>query len=50
MKSNEDRENREKKEDKFHNSIPDHKIGFLRFLRFIEFTILLAFKSFVIRP
>ena len=40
MKSNEDKGNREKMEDKFHISISNHKIGFLNFLRFIGFTIL----------
>ena len=49
MKSNENRGNREKKEDKFHISTSNHEIGFLSFLRFIVFTILVAFKSFVIR-
>ena len=50
MKNNEDRENREKKELKLDISISNHEIGFLNFLRFTAFTILVTFKSFVIRP
>ena len=50
MKNNEDRINREKKEDKFDSSILNHEIGLLNFLRFIAFTILVAFKYFVNRP
>ena len=50
MKSNVDRGNREKKEDKCCISISNYEIGFLNFLRFIAFAILVAFKSFVIRP
>ena len=42
--------NREKKEEKFDISISNHKIGFLNFLRFIGFIILVTFKNFVIRP
>ena len=42
--------NREKKEEKFDISVSNHKIGLLNFLRFIAFTILVTFKSFVIRP
>ena len=49
-KNNEDRGNREKKEKKFDTSISNHKIGFLNFLRFRAFPILVTFKSFVIRP
>ena len=43
-------ENREKKEEKLDISISDHKIRLLNFLRFIAFTILRAFKNFIIRP
>ena len=50
MKNNEDRRNREKKEEKLYISISNHEIGFLNFLRFIAFTILVTFKNFVIRP
>ena len=42
--------NREKKEEKLDISVLNHKIEFLNFLRFIAFTILVTFKSFVIRP
>ena len=42
--------NREKKEEKLDISVSCHKIGFLNFLRFIAFTILVSFKNFVIRP
>ena len=42
--------NREKKEEKLDISVSNHKIGFLNFLRFIAFTILVTFKNFVIRP
>ena len=42
--------NREKKEEKLDISVSYHKIGFLKFLRFIAFTILVSFKNFVIRP
>ena len=50
MKNHEDRGNREKKEEKLDTSISKQEIGFLNFLRFIAFTILVTFKSFVIRP
>ena len=50
MKNNEDRGNREGKEEKTDTSISNHEIGFLYFLRFIAFTILVTFKSFVIIP
>ena len=50
MKNNEDRRNREKKEEKLYISVSNHEIGFLNFLRFIAFTILVTFKNFVIRP
>ena len=50
MKNNEDRGNRVKKEEKLDTSISNHKIGFLTFLRFIAFTILMTFRSFVVRP
>ena len=41
---------REKKEEKLDISVSNVKIGFLNFLRFIAFTILVTFKNFVIRP
>ena len=44
MKNNEDRRNREKKEEKLYISISNHEIGFLNFLRFIAFTILVTLK------
>ena len=50
MKNNEDRRNGEKKEEKLDISISNYEIVFLNFLRFIAFTILVIFKSFVIRP
>ena len=50
MKNNEDRGNREKKEEKLDISISNHEIGSLNFVRFITFTILVTFKSFIIRP
>ena len=50
MKNNEDRGNREKKEGKLDTLISNHEVGFLNFLRFIAFTFLVTFKSFVIRP
>ena len=50
MKNNEDRGNREKKEEKLDISISNHEIGSLNFARFIGFTILVTFKSFIIRP
>ena len=43
MKSNEDRKNREKKEEKLDISISNYETGFLNFLRFIAFTILVTF-------
>ena len=49
MKNNEDRGNREKKKEKLDTSISNHETAFLNFLRFIAFTILVTFKSFVIR-
>ena len=42
MKSNEHRGNREKKEEKLDTSISNHEIGFLNFLKFISFTILVT--------
>ena len=39
-----------KKEEKLDISISNHEIGFLNFLRFIAFTILMTFKDFAIRP
>ena len=39
-----------KKEEKLGISISNHKIRLLKFLRFIAFTILRAFKNFIIRP
>ena len=50
MKSIEDRGNRGKKEEKLDTSISNHEIGFLNFLRFLAFTVLVTFKCFVIRP
>ena len=50
MKNNQDRGNREKKEEKLDTSISNHETGFLDFLRFIAFRILVTFKSFLIRP
>ena len=50
MKNNEDRGNREKKEQKLDISVSNHEIGFLNFLRFIAFAILVTLKSFGIRP
>ena len=50
MKNNEDRGNREKKEEKLDTTISNHETAFLNFLRFITFTILVTFKSFVTRP
>ena len=41
MKSNEDRGNREKKEEKLDTSISNHEIGFINFHRFKAFTILI---------
>ena len=38
-----------KKEEKLDISISNHKTGFLNFLKFIAFTILVTFKSFIIR-
>ena len=38
-----------KKEEKPNTSISNHEIGFLNFHRFKAFTILVTFKSFVIR-
>ena len=49
-KNNEYKGNSEEKEEKLDISISTHEIGFLNFLRFIAFTILVIFKSFVIRP
>ena len=48
MKNDEDRGNREKKEEQPDASISNHEIGFINFLRFIAFKILLTFKSFAI--
>ena len=50
MKNNEDRRDREKKEEKLDTSISNHETGFLSFLRFRAFTILVTSKSFVFRP
>ena len=50
MKNHEDRGNREKKEEKLDTSISNHEIGFLNFHRFMAYTILVTFKTFVIRP
>ena len=50
MENNEDRGNREKKEEKLDISISNHETGFLSFLKLIAFTILVAFKNFVVRP
>ena len=48
MKNNEDRGNREKVEEKLDISISNHEIGFLNFLRFIAFTILVTFISLLL--
>ena len=37
-----------KKEEKLYTSISNHEIGFLNFLRFIAFTILVTFKSLLL--
>ena len=37
-------------EEKLDASISNHEIGFVNFLRFTTFTILVTCKSFVIRP
>ena len=50
MENNEDRRNREKKEEKLDISISNHGTGFFNFLKLIAFTILVAFKNFVVRP
>ena len=50
MKNNEDRRNREKKEGKLDISIANYEIGFLNFLKFISFIILVTFNSFIVRP
>ena len=50
MENNEDRGNREKKEEKLDISISNHETGFFNFLKLIAFTILVAFKNFVVRP
>ena len=41
---------KEKQEEKLDISISNNEIGFLNFLTFIAFAILVSFKSFVIRP
>ena len=41
---------KEKQEEKLNISISNHETGFLNFLTFIAFAILVSFKSFVIRP
>ena len=43
MKNNGDRKNGEKNEEKLHFAISNHEIGFLNFLKFIAFTILVTF-------
>ena len=40
----------ERKKDKLDISISNHETGFLNFVRFIAFTILVTLKSFVTRP
>ena len=50
MKNNEDRGNRGKKQETLDISISNYKKEFFNFLRFIAFTILATFESFVIRP
>ena len=50
MKNKESRENGEKKEKKIDISISNHVNGFLNFLGFIAFTILVTFESHIIRP
>ena len=47
MKSKEDRGNREKKEEKLDTLVSNHEIGFLCVVRFIAFTTLVTFKSFI---
>ena len=49
MKNNEDRGYREKKKEKLDGSISNQEVGFLNVFRFIAFTILVTFNSFVIR-
>ena len=41
---------KEKQEEKLDISISNNEIGFLNFLTFIAFAILVSFKSFVVRP
>ena len=43
MKNDEDRRNREKKEEKLDISISNHETGFLNFVRFNAFTIVVTF-------
>ena len=50
MKNNEGRGSRKRKKEKLHISISNHKIGFLKFLKVLSFSILMTFKNFVIRP
>ena len=50
MKNNENRGNKERKEKKIDISISNHEIGFLNFLGFIAFKILVTFRSLLIRP
>ena len=45
MKTNEDRKNREKHEEKLDISISNQEIGSLTFLSFIAFSILVMFKN-----
>ena len=50
MKNNEDGGHREKNDEKPDISISHYKNELYNFLRFIAFTILVTFKSSVIRP
>ena len=50
MKDNQYNGNKERKEKKIDISISNHEIGFLNFLGFIAFKILVTFRSLLIRP
>ena len=50
MKNNQYRGNKERKEEKIDISISNDEIGFLNFLGFIAFKILVTFRSLLIRP
>ena len=49
MKDNQYSGNKERKEKKIDISISNHEIGFLNFLGFIAFKILVTFRSLLIR-